>query len=581
MKTRRTPRHGGRPSRWAPCNLVTVALLLGVVALANGQPPPPNAVVIQPGGWHSGLAVNAGPVVWDNALAAMAAPQLFVGGPRVSFTFGTCFSGGMIDDIMGIAPGGADVSANSSCQWNEFSFYSFAAAGLVGYTDAWNLAAIPGAVDPDTLDIATGAFNGDNYSNAPGMLAWESPAYWDTVAFDVRPGPDGFGYAILWAGDPDHGEDGRELSNLYANLVLNYGYAPLDIWVLYGAGAVPGWFGGAAGLPPNVAAATRANLAAVWAGLPAGLVPDDVIVFYANDHGTIKCPMGHQPDFGGARRHYDQDGLNGEQWQQLLQDWIAEHSHGDENFDRWLDPFDGPVLQWMEQWVNVGADSVVWEEGKYKTLDIFPEEQGSWARKYLIRDQYDFHDLQVYTVRLEVEWTEQQNNNVQDVRLELLNANDQHIAWAAVYDGYAAAPPRPAGYVRGGEIEFGPAFQLNDSTALEITMTGPNVSIRVGAFEAHGTCFDVLSKVRIAVQYLQQNDNEFGTISLDQFEVIDMCLGDLNGDRTVGLADLAILLSNYGTANGASYYQGDLDFDGDVDLTDLAILLANYGTICG
>ena len=133
--------------------------------------------------------------------------------------------------------------------------------GLVGYTDAWNAAAIPGAVDPDTLDVATGAFNADNYSNAPGMFAWESPAYWDTVAFDVRPVADGSGYAILWAGDPLPGEDGRELSNLYANLVLNYAYAPLDSWVLYGAGAVPGWFGGAAGLPPNVAAATRANLA--------------------------------------------------------------------------------------------------------------------------------------------------------------------------------------------------------------------------------------------------------------------------------------------------------------------------------
>jgi hypothetical protein len=54
--------------------------------------------------------------------------------------------------------------------------------------------------------------------------------------------------------------------------------------------------------------------------------------------------------------------------------------------------------------------------------------------------------------------------------------------------------------------------------------------------------------------------------------------GDLDGDRDVDLADLAELLSHYGTPSGANYEQGDLDFDGDVDLADLAALLAFYGT---
>jgi hypothetical protein len=58
------------------------------------------------------------------------------------------------------------------------------------------------------------------------------------------------------------------------------------------------------------------------------------------------------------------------------------------------------------------------------------------------------------------------------------------------------------------------------------------------------------------------------------------CFGDLDGDNDVDLADLAQLLANYGTTEGAAYEDGDLDEDGDVDLADLAALLAVYGTTC-
>jgi hypothetical protein len=56
-------------------------------------------------------------------------------------------------------------------------------------------------------------------------------------------------------------------------------------------------------------------------------------------------------------------------------------------------------------------------------------------------------------------------------------------------------------------------------------------------------------------------------------------LGDLDGDCDVDLADLAILLANYGTS-GADPEDGDIDDDGDVDLADLAALLAHYGEVC-
>lgn len=60
------------------------------------------------------------------------------------------------------------------------------------------------------------------------------------------------------------------------------------------------------------------------------------------------------------------------------------------------------------------------------------------------------------------------------------------------------------------------------------------------------------------------------------------CLADLNGDGTVGQADLAIMLAAYGSSAGdAAYnYIADLDNDNTVGQGDLAILLASYSTNC-
>ncbi len=55
------------------------------------------------------------------------------------------------------------------------------------------------------------------------------------------------------------------------------------------------------------------------------------------------------------------------------------------------------------------------------------------------------------------------------------------------------------------------------------------------------------------------------------------CEGDLNGDNTVDLLDLSILLNVFGTSDPS----GDLNGDGVVDLLDLSLLLNNFGTTCG
>lgn len=64
------------------------------------------------------------------------------------------------------------------------------------------------------------------------------------------------------------------------------------------------------------------------------------------------------------------------------------------------------------------------------------------------------------------------------------------------------------------------------------------------------------------------------------FRVHAACPADLNHDFSVDLADLAILLANFGTTGGATTDQGDLNGDGDVGLQDLAQLLSVFGGAC-
>lgn len=56
------------------------------------------------------------------------------------------------------------------------------------------------------------------------------------------------------------------------------------------------------------------------------------------------------------------------------------------------------------------------------------------------------------------------------------------------------------------------------------------------------------------------------------------CDTDLNGDCIVDLADLSIVLVNFGGAGGPD--EGDFNGDGQVDLADLSFLLTQFGNNC-
>ena len=69
-----------------------------------------------------------------------------------------------------------------------------------------------------------------------------------------------------------------------------------------------------------------------------------------------------------------------------------------------------------------------------------------------------------------------------------------------------------------------------------------------------------------------------GWINLDDpnhfVAVESLCLGDFNGDETVGAADLAVLLGQWGPCSGCP---ADLNGDDIVSAEDLAQLLGSWG----
>ena len=70
-------------------------------------------------------------------------------------------------------------------------------------------------------------------------------------------------------------------------------------------------------------------------------------------------------------------------------------------------------------------------------------------------------------------------------------------------------------------------------------------------------------------------DNAF----FEDFEVVPcVCPSDLDNDCDTDLADLGILLADFGCHGGACV--GDINGDGQTDLEDLGILLSRFGQPC-
>ena len=65
------------------------------------------------------------------------------------------------------------------------------------------------------------------------------------------------------------------------------------------------------------------------------------------------------------------------------------------------------------------------------------------------------------------------------------------------------------------------------------------------------------------------------TVLIEEITCGPGCETDINGDCIVDLADLSILLGNFGGPG-----DGDFNNSGTVDLSDLSLLLSQFGNDC-
>ena len=92
-----------------------------------------------------------------------------------------------------------------------------------------------------------------------------------------------------------------------------------------------------------------------------------------------------------------------------------------------------------------------------------------------------------------------------------------------------------------------------------------------------GLSFSAVSAINNSGQIAVTAADEFGDVVGVVLTPLEGPVGDLNGDCTVGAADLLILLSNWGPCDDCGNCSSDLDNNCVVGASDILILLSNWG----
>jgi len=165
---------------------------------------------------------------------------------------------------------------------------------------------------------------------------------------------------------------------------------------------------------------------------------------------------------------------------------------------------------------------------------------------------------------------------------DLSAADDPTASYWRWYSNTAGASPNADVFVV--DISVDGVNWVNVET---VGPAGPEVSggwirheFRVWDFVAPG------SSVQLRFVAADEGDGSIIEAAVDDLLISEAtcdgaaCPGDLDMDGDRDLADLSVLLSNYGLTGGATAEQGDITGDGNIDLEDLSLLLAVFGEPC-
>jgi hypothetical protein len=242
------------------CALVMLSLVAG--ARADWQD--------EPAWHHSGLASQDGGI-WDFELADLVDTHLATPGYfDMKFMFGTCFSGGFINDLSVFD----NIAIGTACDWDVPASCEYLPTD--SYDTRWTeWMSVNGEFATQSLAHDTGA------SYAPGdnpQCFWNPPGMADAKL------DDGLSlHAILYVGEweDDIEQDAfLDLTEMmYDSLVSEYGYDPLDIHVLFGdrPDLAPGL---------NTYSATYDDLEFAFSEISQNMNPYEEFFFWASDHGT-------------------------------------------------------------------------------------------------------------------------------------------------------------------------------------------------------------------------------------------------------------------------------------------------------